>query len=158
MSVDTASLNAICAFLCRPLPLTTLHNSFNIDYVDTENIYVPDEWELDRAKVKIGNPLGQGSFGMVHEGEAKDLYNTDKKSRKVAIKTVNNNATIQDRINFLNEASRMKLVFLLSMFSSCAFNWSSFIAGVSWNICDCEKKRTQCKYKTFCKLASVVQR
>ncbi|XP_067952059.1 insulin-like peptide receptor [Watersipora subatra] len=92
----------------KPLPLSTLHNSFNIDYVDTENIYIPDEWELDRSKVKIGDSLGQGSFGMVYEGDACDLYNTDKKSRKVAIKTVNDSATIQDRINFLNEASRMK--------------------------------------------------
>lgn len=93
--------------VCRPLPLTTLHNSFNIDYVDW-NIYVPDEWELERSKVKIGASLGQGSFGMVYEGEAKDLFYTDKKPLKVAIKTVNNNATIQDRISFLNEASRMK--------------------------------------------------
>lgn len=69
---------------------------------------MPDEWELDRSKVKIGISLGQGSFGMVYEGEARDLYNIDKKSIKVAIKTVNDSATIQDRINFLNEASRMK--------------------------------------------------
>lgn len=88
------------------MPLTTLHNSFNPDYMD--EVYVPDEWELDRAKVKIGKSLGQGGFGMVYEGEARDLLNTDKKSRKVAIKTVNDTATLNDRIQFLNEASRMK--------------------------------------------------
>lgn len=80
----------------------------NPDYVDTDNVYLPDEWELERAKVKIGIALGQGSFGMVYEGVAYDLYNSDKKSKKVAIKTVNNSASLQERINFLNEASRMK--------------------------------------------------
>jgi len=81
--------------------------------MDTDNIYVPDEWEIERSKVTLGISLGQGSFGLVYEGEAKDLYNTDKKLRKVAIKTVTEPATIQDRINFLNEASRMKYVCIV---------------------------------------------
>lgn len=94
---------------CRPpVPLGPIHNSMNPDYVDTDYVYLPDEWELERAKVKIGIALGQGSFGMVYEGIASDLYNSDKKQKKVAIKTVNNTASLQERINFLNEASRMK--------------------------------------------------
>lgn len=91
-----------------PVPLGPTHNSMNPDYVDTDNVYIPDEWELERTKVKIGKALGQGSFGMVYEGIANELYNLDKKPKKVAIKTVNNSASLQERINFLNEASRMK--------------------------------------------------
>lgn len=76
--------------------------------MDTDNVYIPDEWELERTKVRIGEALGQGSFGMVYEGTAYDLLNTDKKPVQVAIKTVNNTASITERINFLNEASTMK--------------------------------------------------
>lgn len=97
-----------CSDIDRPIPLHTLVSSENPEYSEMETSYVPDEWELERIKVKIGRALGQGSFGMVYEGEAKDLHNTDKKNRKVAIKTVNKDASMQDRINFLNEASRMK--------------------------------------------------
>lgn len=80
----------------------------NPEYVDTDNVYIPDEWEVPRNKVKIGIALGQGSFGMVYEGTASELLLTDKKAKKVAIKTVNNTASMAERINFLNEASRMK--------------------------------------------------
>ena len=31
-------------------------------------VYVPDEWEVDRDKIELIRELGQGSFGMVHEG------------------------------------------------------------------------------------------
>lgn len=93
-------------FNYSPMPLTTGINSINPDYM--EDVYIPDEWELGREKVKIGCALGQGSFGMVYEGEARDLLETDKKLRKVAIKTTNNAASLLDQIQFLNEASRMK--------------------------------------------------
>ena len=29
---------------------------------------MPDEWEVDRDKIELIRELGQGSFGMVHEG------------------------------------------------------------------------------------------
>ena len=32
------------------------------------SVYVPDEWEVDRDKIELIRELGQGSFGMVHEG------------------------------------------------------------------------------------------
>lgn len=35
-----------------------------------QKIYVADEWEIPRDKVKLLKELGQGSFGMVYEGIA----------------------------------------------------------------------------------------
>lgn len=94
---------------CRPrVPYRCKNESMNQEYLDTDNVYLPDEWEVPRNKVKIGIALGQGCFGMVYEGTASELFQTDKKSIRVAIKTVNNTASLAERINFLNEASRMK--------------------------------------------------
>lgn len=69
-------------------------------------VYVPDEWELNRNKIELVRELGQGSFGMVYEGIAHDI--ADVPELRVAIKTVNENASIRDRIEFLQEASIMK--------------------------------------------------
>lgn len=71
------------------------------------SVYVPDEWEVSREKIKLGRELGQGTFGMVHEGIAKGLTDYEPEIT-VAVKTVNEKASIRDRINFLNEASVMK--------------------------------------------------
>ena len=70
-------------------------------------VYIPDKWEVQREKIEMVRELGQGSFGMVHEGYATDLVEGETLTR-VAIKTVNENATIRDRIEFLQEASVMK--------------------------------------------------
>jgi len=35
--------------------------------------YVPDEWEVPRAKIKILREIGAGTFGMVYEGTAENL-------------------------------------------------------------------------------------
>lgn len=51
--------------------------------------------------------LGQGSFGMVYEGIAKGVVKDEPETR-VAIKTVNETASMRERIEFLNEASVMK--------------------------------------------------
>lgn len=70
-------------------------------------MYVPDEWEVPREKITVLRELGQGSFGMVYEGIAKDIVKGDPDTR-VAIKTVNESASLRERIEFLNEASVMK--------------------------------------------------
>lgn len=36
-------------------------------------VYIADEWEVPREKIKLVRELGNGSFGMVYEGEAEDL-------------------------------------------------------------------------------------
>lgn len=70
-------------------------------------MYVPDEWEVAREKITMNRELGQGSFGMVYEGVAKGVVKDEPETR-VAIKTVNEAASMRERIEFLNEASVMK--------------------------------------------------
>ncbi|KAG1673625.1 Insulin receptor [Nymphon striatum] len=65
--------------------------------------YIPDEWEVNRDKVEFICPLGQGTFGMVHEGIAEDPK-TGLKFR-CAIKTVNEKSSSRE---FLKEATVMK--------------------------------------------------
>lgn len=71
------------------------------------SVYVPDEWEVAREKITMHRELGQGSFGMVYEGIAKGVVKDEPETR-VAIKTVNESASMRERIEFLNEASVMK--------------------------------------------------
>lgn len=70
-------------------------------------VYVPDDWEVAREKINILKELGQGSFGMVYEGIAKDIVKGEPET-SVAVKTVNESASLRERIEFLNEASVMK--------------------------------------------------
>lgn len=70
-------------------------------------VYIPDDWEVGREKITLLRELGQGSFGMVYEGIAKDIVKGESETR-VAVKTVNESASLRERIEFLNEASVMK--------------------------------------------------
>lgn len=70
-------------------------------------VYIPDDWEVAREKITLLRELGQGSFGMVYEGIAKDIVKGESETR-VAVKTVNESASLRERIEFLNEASVMK--------------------------------------------------
>ncbi|KAG8231626.1 hypothetical protein J437_LFUL012555, partial [Ladona fulva] len=79
--------------------------SVNPEYVSA--VYIPDEWEVARKKIELIRELGQGSFGMVYEGIARDIVE-GKAEMRCAIKTVNEHATDRERIEFLNEASVMK--------------------------------------------------
>ncbi|KAM8921479.1 insulin receptor-related protein [Pelodytes ibericus] len=88
-------------------PNGTLYASVNPEYFSATDMYVADEWELPREKITIIKELGQGSFGMVYEGVAKDIVKNEPVTR-VALKTVNELASMRERIEFLNEASVMK--------------------------------------------------
>ncbi|GJQ69970.1 InR [Trypoxylus dichotomus] len=76
----------------------------NPEYISTA--YEPDDWEVPRKKIELHKELGQGSFGMVYEGIARDIKG--RAQVRCAIKTVNEHATNRERIEFLNEASVMK--------------------------------------------------
>ncbi|KAF7989857.1 hypothetical protein HCN44_008531 [Aphidius gifuensis] len=86
------------------VPSMRLIATVNPEYVSS--LYVPDEWEMPRNKIELVRELGNGSFGMVWEGLAKDIDSLP--DMKCAVKTVNETATDQERIDFLNEASVMK--------------------------------------------------
>uniref|UniRef100_H3C1B3 Tyrosine-protein kinase receptor n=1 Tax=Tetraodon nigroviridis TaxID=99883 RepID=H3C1B3_TETNG len=88
-------------------PTGPLIASSNPEYLSANDVYVPDEWEVPREKIALLRELGQGSFGMVYEGIAKDIVKGDPETR-VAVKTVNESASLRERIEFLNEASVMK--------------------------------------------------
>lgn len=78
--------------------------SVNPDYVSAN--YTEDEWELVRDRVTLIRELGQGSFGMVYEGEL-----TSEGSGSpipCAIKTMNESANCREKLQFLHEASVMK--------------------------------------------------
>uniref|UniRef100_A0A8C5D4Z8 Tyrosine-protein kinase receptor n=1 Tax=Gouania willdenowi TaxID=441366 RepID=A0A8C5D4Z8_GOUWI len=84
-----------------------LYASVNPEYFSAAEMYVPDDWEVAREKIALSRELGQGSFGMVYEGMAKGVVKDEPETR-VAIKTVNETASMRERIEFLNEASVMK--------------------------------------------------
>lgn len=84
-----------------------LFANVNPEYVSAAAVYVPDEWEVPRKNIELIRELGQGSFGMVYEGIAKDIVKGQPEVR-CAVKTVNEAATDRDRMEFLNEASVMK--------------------------------------------------
>ncbi|KAI7790771.1 insulin receptor b precursor [Triplophysa rosa] len=88
-------------------PTGPLIASSNPEYLSANDVYIPDEWEVPREKISILRELGQGSFGMVYEGFAKDIVKGEPDTR-VAVKTVNESASLRERIEFLNEASVMK--------------------------------------------------
>ncbi|XP_069595251.1 insulin receptor [Ranitomeya imitator] len=88
-------------------PTGPLYASSNPEYLSASEVYIPDEWEVPRDKINLLRELGQGSFGMVYEGIAKDIIKGEAEVR-VAVKTVNESASLRERIEFLNEASVMK--------------------------------------------------
>uniref|UniRef100_A0A8C5SNX4 Tyrosine-protein kinase receptor n=1 Tax=Laticauda laticaudata TaxID=8630 RepID=A0A8C5SNX4_LATLA len=88
-------------------PTGPLYASSNPEYLSASDVYIPDEWEVPREKIVLLQELGQGSFGMVYEGIAKDIVKGEAGTR-VAVKTVNESASLRERIEFLNEASVMK--------------------------------------------------
>uniref|UniRef100_A0A8B9EEK8 Tyrosine-protein kinase receptor n=1 Tax=Anser cygnoides TaxID=8845 RepID=A0A8B9EEK8_ANSCY len=109
---DVSKAANVLKNLCIPFrqtegPTGPLYASSNPEYLSASDVYVPDEWEVPREKITLLRELGQGSFGMVYEGIAKDIVKGEPETR-VAVKTVNESASLRERIEFLNEASVMK--------------------------------------------------
>ncbi|XP_062453725.1 insulin receptor-related protein [Rhea pennata] len=98
---------AVFVFFYNKKRYGTLYASVNPEYFSASDMYIPDEWEVSREKITVIRELGQGSFGMVYEGLAQDIE-AEGQETKVALKTVNELATMRERIEFLNEASVMK--------------------------------------------------
>lgn len=90
-------------------PDGVLYASVNPEYLSTSDMYVADDWEFPREKLNVVKELGKGGFGMVYEGIAHNIIPGEEKTR-VAVKSVQANASVRDRIEFLNEASVMKTI------------------------------------------------
>lgn len=82
--------------------LNHLHLITNVNPDYAGPIYIEDEWEMERDDVDISKELGQGTFGMVYSGYIKS------QSLPCAVKTVNENTNVDEKMLFLNEACVMK--------------------------------------------------
>lgn len=80
-------------------------SSRNPEYIDTAEVYVVDDWEVERKHIQKLEELGKGSFGLVYRGLFNHPTNGDL---PCAIKTVNEKSSYRQRIEFLHEASAMK--------------------------------------------------
>lgn len=102
-----------CLARCYYIKRQSMRNVASMKLIATVNpeyvssVYVPDEWEVPRKKIQLLRELGNGSFGMVYEGVARDIVE-GKPEVRCAVKTINENATDRQRVEFLNEASVMK--------------------------------------------------
>uniref|UniRef100_T1H5A3 Protein kinase domain-containing protein n=1 Tax=Megaselia scalaris TaxID=36166 RepID=T1H5A3_MEGSC len=90
----------------RALPNNIEKVYATINPVYHEVNYHPDEWEIDRERVLKLHHLGHGSFGEVYQGIIQGI--NGEPDQPCAIKTVNENSTESERMNFLKEASVMK--------------------------------------------------
>lgn len=77
-----------------------VYASVNPDYIK----YDPDEWEVDKSNLIIGEHVGTGAFGIVHKGQ----LISEKGTFSCAIKTLPATSTAKQRMDFLREASIMK--------------------------------------------------
>lgn len=75
----------------------------------TGSIFILDDWEIPREKLVLNRKLGEGAFGAVFGGEGMGLKESEV-SVPVAVKTLRVGATIEDKIEFLSEADKMKLL------------------------------------------------
>lgn len=87
---------------CRCKKIRNLDQMSLLRRDDYNGAYIEDDWELPRADVEILKELGQGSFGLVYDGYIKS------QNCHCAVKTVNSNASTNEKMHFLHEAAVMK--------------------------------------------------
>lgn len=81
--------------------------NFGIDLFKGEAIEnTLDKWEVPKDRVVVNRRLGEGAFGTVYGGEAQIKDNEGWTA--VAVKTLKNGSTTEDRVDFLSEAEAMK--------------------------------------------------
>lgn len=80
------------------------HFGINFDMRDL-NVMDLDKWEIAREKIVINRKLGEGAFGAVYGGE---LDMAEKGWVMVAVKTLKEGSTAEEKLDFLSEAEVMK--------------------------------------------------
>lgn len=71
------------------------------------SLFINDEMEIERNKIKLLEILGEGAFGLVRKGI---LLNDDGKEKEIAVKMLKDERTIEDFNEFQHEIKVMKEV------------------------------------------------
>ncbi|CAL1682570.1 unnamed protein product [Lasius platythorax] len=94
-------------------------NSINVNDTPSENVQTNAVYDpmsqynlekfaltiIEKKQITLGNLLGSGAFGKVHQGILKNFEGSD--TMPVAIKMLPENATSREKMEFLEEANRM---------------------------------------------------
>uniref|UniRef100_T1JR21 receptor protein-tyrosine kinase n=1 Tax=Tetranychus urticae TaxID=32264 RepID=T1JR21_TETUR len=74
------------------------------------NILVDQKWEIQRERLKLHKPVGQGYFGRVYEGELTGVGKDKKDTMAVAIKMLNDPSNDSKRTDLVSEMEVMKRI------------------------------------------------
>ncbi|XP_065843562.1 insulin receptor-like isoform X2 [Oscarella lobularis] len=105
------SVTAAVAFIClwrvkakRRIEMNAIRDYLPEGFLNKSGAYQPDEWEIDRNCLSVGELLGEGAFGEVYEG----VLEKPACSTAVAVKSLKPDSQPFERLIFLKEASVMK--------------------------------------------------
>ncbi|ELT97384.1 hypothetical protein CAPTEDRAFT_220531 [Capitella teleta] len=73
-------------------------------------IPLDEEWEFPRDKLKIGEPLGEGAFGVVIAAEATGITGDKQRTITVAVKKLKCDATDRELADLVQEMEMMKII------------------------------------------------
>jgi hypothetical protein len=68
----------------------------------------PDEWECEPSQIILGRKLGEGNFGVVYSASAHNIAADLPGSTIVAVKMISEDATVEEKKSFVDEAVLMK--------------------------------------------------
>ncbi|KAH9520397.1 Fibroblast growth factor receptor 1 [Bulinus truncatus] len=81
------------------------------DFTEVSEYHIPydSKWEFPRERLKIGQRLGEGAFGLVVKGEAYGLENKNTPTT-VAVKMLKKDATDREMTDLVREMETMKSI------------------------------------------------
>ena len=75
--------------------------------LDQLKSYIDDKWEVERSQVTLDEIIGEGEFGRVYKGSAKDLPDTPGVI-SVAVKTLKGDANVSELQALLSECQLLQ--------------------------------------------------
>ncbi|XP_059177562.1 fibroblast growth factor receptor 4-like [Physella acuta] len=81
------------------------------DFTEVSEYHLPydSKWEFPRERLKLGQRLGEGAFGLVVKGEAMGLQNNNSPTT-VAVKMLKKDATDREMMDLIREMETMKRI------------------------------------------------